>query len=294
MNPTEELKAMEQYLIRMSHTRQTIRSYNYAISNFLYSNPNAERYMYKDVLNYFSNKAVDCKNTDTRNCMLAAVKKYYDYLVYSGKRDDHPCRRLILKKRTNRDVIHQDLFITEELELLMERDERYPDLKIKNQVAISLLIYQGLSAGELANLKLQHIDLDAGTIYVKESSKYTRRHLDMQVRQFRIFEKYIREVRPELIKVKTDIFLVGKLGTPITVDDLNYLVSTFKPIFPDRNLNPKTIRQSVISNWLNEKRIPMEQVQLMAGHRWISATARYRFTPISERRELLNKFHPLK
>ena len=176
----------------------------------------------------------------------------------------------------------------------MERDERYPDLKIKNQVAISLLIYQGLSAGELANLKLQHIDLDAGTIYVKESSKYTRRHLDMQVRQFRIFEKYIREVRPELIKVKTDIFLVGKLGTPITVDDLNYLVSTFKPIFPDRNLNPKTIRQSVISNWLNEKRIPMEQVQLMAGHRWISATARYRFTPISERRELLNKFHPLK
>ena len=100
MNPTEELKAMEQYLIRMSHTRQTIRSYNYAISNFLYSNPNAERYMYKDVLNYFSNKAVDCKNTDTRNCMLAAVKKYYDYLVYSGKRDDHPCRRLILKKRT--------------------------------------------------------------------------------------------------------------------------------------------------------------------------------------------------
>jgi integrase/recombinase XerD len=294
MNSTEEIKAIEQYLIRMGHTRQTIRTYNYAISNFLYSNPNAESYKYKDVLNYITSKVTDCQNTDTKNCMLAGVKKYYDYLVDSGKRDDHPCRRLILKKRTNRDVIHQDLFITEELELLMERDERYNALRIKNQVAISLLIYQGLSAGEIANLKLQHVDLDAGTIYVKESRKYTRRHLDIQVKQYRIFEKYIREVRPELKKATTDIFLVGKLGTPITVDDLNFLVSTFKPLFPDRNLNSKTIRQSVISNWLNEKRIPMEQVQLMAGHRWISATARYRYTPVSERRELINRFHPLK
>lgn len=294
MNKLEEIDQINQFLVKMGHTRQTIRSYDYAISNFLYSNPDAENYNYKEVLGYLTEKVSDFKNTDTKNGLLAGVKKYYDYLIDSGKRDDHPCRRLILKRRTNHDIIHQDLFTSQELELLMAREERYDALRIKNQVAISLLIYQGLSAGELANLKLQHVDLDAGTIFVKESRKYTRRHLDFQVKQYGIFQKYIREVRPELKKSETDIFLVGKLGTPITVDDLNYLVSTFKPLFPDRNLNPKTIRQSVISNWLNEKRISLEQVQLMAGHRWISATARYRYTPTAERRELINRFHPLK
>jgi len=71
------------------------------------------------------------------------------------------------------------------------------------------------------------------------------------------------------------------------------MVHNIYPFFADRNLNLKTIRQSVIANWLNEKHIPMEQVQLMAGHRWISATARYCFTPIDEQQELINKFHPL-
>jgi len=87
--------------------------------------------------------------------------------------------------------------------------------------------------------------------------------------------------------------LEGKLGTPLTVDDVNYMVSTYKPLFPDRNLNALTIRMSVISNWLNEKHFPLEQVQLMAGHRWISTTARYRYTPIEEQREMINRFHPL-
>jgi integrase/recombinase XerD len=294
MEYVPEINDIIQYLIKMGHTQQTIRSYKYAITHYLYSNPNAENYKFKDVLSYITEKVDAYKSTDTKNSLLAAVKKYYDYLIDSGKRNDHPCRRLILKNRINRDIIHQDLFTSEELELLMERNERYAALRLKTQALISLLIYQGLTAGELSSLKLNHVDLDAGTIYVKESRKNTRRHLDFQSKQYRIFEKYLHESRPELKRVETDIFIVGKLGTPITVDDLNYIVSTFKPLFPDRNLNPKTIRQSVISNWLNEKRIPLEQAQLMAGHRWISATARYRYTPISEQRDLINRFHPLK
>ncbi|HVA99149.1 MAG TPA: hypothetical protein VNG53_09660 [Bacteroidia bacterium] len=48
---------------------------------------------------------------------------------------------------------------------------------------------------------------------------------------------------------------------------LNYFVGTYKPLFPGRNLNPQTIRQNVIANWMNEKKLPLEQVQIMAGHK---------------------------
>jgi hypothetical protein len=44
------------------------------------------------------------------------------------------------------------------------------------------------------------------------------------------------------------------------------MIKTFKLLFPDRNLTAESIRQSVISNWLNEKRFSLEQVQLIAGH----------------------------
>ncbi|MFZ4400469.1 MAG: tyrosine-type recombinase/integrase [Bacteroidales bacterium] len=285
---------IENYLTRMGHTKQTIKSYMYAIKNFLQSNPEADIYKYKDILNYINEKVKDLSNSDTKNAILAAVKKYYDFLIDIGLRNDHPCRTLILSKRRNKDIIHQDLFTTAELEMLMEREERYEILKLKNQTMISMLIYQGITAGEVTNIKLSNIDLDNGTIYIKGSSKIASRHLELMPRQFKIIDRYINETRKKLISTKTDKLLVGKLGTPLTVDDVNYMVSTYKPLFSDRNLNALTIRMSVISNWLNEKRLPLEQVQLMSGHKWISATVRYRFTPIEEQREMINRFHPLR
>ncbi len=165
------LNEIENYLYRMGHTRQTVRSYMYAICNFMNSNPMAESYRYKEVLNYMTDKVKDYHNSDTKSCILGAVKKYYDYLIDSGLRNDHPCKSLVLNKRRNKDVIHQDLFTSSELELLMERDERYEILRLKNQTLISILIYQGLTAGEVINLNLNHIDFDKGTIYIKGSKK---------------------------------------------------------------------------------------------------------------------------
>ncbi|MFA6925292.1 MAG: tyrosine-type recombinase/integrase [Bacteroidales bacterium] len=289
-----DLKNIENYLYRMGHSKQTIKSYLYAINNFLNVSPNAVNYKYKDVLNYMGEKVKNYKNSGTKNGILGAVKKYYDYLVDIGRRNDHPCRRLILSSRKNRDIIHQDLFTSEELEMLMNRDERYEKLRLKNQTLTSILIYQGLTVGEMINLKINNIDFDNGTIYIKGSRKFASRHLELVPKQFRIIEKYIRESRENLLKCETEKLLIGMRGHPITVEDINYVVETSKPLFPDRNLNPMTVRMSVIANWLNEKRIPLEQVQLMAGHKWISATARFRFTPIEEQRELINKFHPLK
>lgn len=283
----------KEFLVRQGHTKQSVKTYDYAVSVFLQKHPNANKYQYKEILEYFGESI---SQTSYRNTILASIKRYYDYLIDTGARTDHPCMRLFLKgNKRLKQVITHDLFTSEELELLMNRTDRYIDLKLKNQVIVSLLIYQGLTAGEISNLKVNNIDLDNGTIYIQGSSKLSKRTLQLQLNQYRLFETYKSVTRVKLQEGKphTDTLLVGKLGTPITVDDINYLIETFKPLFPDRNLNTKTIRQSVITNWLNEKKIPLEQVQLFAGHKWISSTATYRQTSIDEQRELVNRFHPL-
>ena len=43
-------------------------------------------------------------------------------------------------------------------------------------------------------------------------------------------------------------------------------------------------------NW----KIPLEDVQLFAGHKYPSTTERYRRKDINEQQELINKFHPLR
>lgn len=287
-------QTFKQYLVNQRYTSKTVDCYLYTVDVFLNEHPEASTYKYRDIVVYMSEIAKRYNQSESKSRILCAVKKYYDYLLESGFRKDHPCRTLLVKSRRNKEVIHQDLFTSTELELLMEREEYNEIYKIKNQVVISLLIYQGLTASEIAEMKVSHINLDAGTIFVKESRTITRRHLDIHPRQYRILDKYIHEIRPKLLNQPSDILCISQRGVPITTEFVKYIVETFKPLFPDRNLTAKTIRQSVIANWLNEKRIPLEQVQLMAGQKWISTTAKYRFTPVQERRDLINKFHPLR
>ena len=66
----------------------------------------------------------------------------------------------------------------------------------------------------------------------------------IQRNQVMLLYDYIHKVRPELLKTETDRLVLTLRGTPESGEGINYLVETFKPRFPDRNMNPRTIRQS--------------------------------------------------
>ena len=277
----------------MDHTKTTIRTYLYSIAIFMNDNPDADHYNYKNIVDYLSNKIKNNNCAGTKIYLLSGIKKYFDYLIEIGKRNDHPCRNLLIRNLRKRSIIFQDLFSPEELKMLLDRNERYARLKQRNQVIASLLIHQGLTSSEITNINITHVDFDNATIFIKGSRQISHRHLQLQCEQVLLFDGYILEGRKKLNTTETKAFIIGKLGSRITVDDIHYLVSTFKSLFPDKNLTPSLIRQSVISNWLNEKKYPLEQVQLMTGQKWISSTARYRHSPIEAQRKMMNEFHPL-
>ena len=287
--------SFKKYLHQYGHTDKTIKSYLHAYKIITNDNPQLYSYKFKDVINYLNEKSKEYSNGNTKVYILNGLKKYFDYLIEIGKRDDHPCLNLQIRNQRRKEIIHQDLFTSKELELLLEREERYEDLKQRNRVVMSLLIYQGLNSAEISNLNLSHIDLDSGVVFIKASKKIGQRHIELVNKQYRLFDTYLNEGRKSLHRdtIPTNAFVLGKLGTRISVDDIHYLVSTLKGLFPDRNLTPTTIRQSVIANWLNEKKIPLEQAQLMSGQKWISTTVKYRQNNIEEQRELMNKWFPI-
>ena len=56
---------------------------------------------------------------------LSALKAWFFYLLDTDQREDHPCRFVKLKDKRVDDVQLQDLFSPEELEMLLDRKERY-------------------------------------------------------------------------------------------------------------------------------------------------------------------------
>lgn len=284
------MKPLKTYL-EENHTPQTVDSYLYSIEHFLKMHGNASIYTYKDLVKY-RKQLVDENSPSYAQKILACVKRYYDYLLATGQRDDHPCKNMHIKGAKSHHIQLQDLFSSEELEELMQREERYEDLKYKNRAVISFLVYQGLTASEVAGLKLRDISLDDATVYVRPSRLYSRT-LELHRTQVHTLTRYIYETRVKLLKDYTDKLLIGKLGKPQTIDATNRMIKSMQALFPMRTLNPKTIRQSVISNWLNEKNYPLEQVQRMAGHRYPSTTEKYLRKDSESKRKLINELHPL-
>ena len=280
---------LEQYL-KERNAPGTVKRYLREIELFLDTTDNAQYATYSEIMDYLGNLRSKQNNISPG---LHAIKKYYSYLVATGVRKDHPAKSIRLRDNTSREVQLQDLFKKEELEKLLDKKERYPILKHRNKIIISLLIYQALTNGEIKELELNNINLEQGTVYIKAGRKTNARTLKLQPKQIFWLMNYIQNDRPKLLKVDTHKLIISKLGTSETGEGISYVIQTLKHLFPDRKLNPKTIRQSVISNLLKQGK-DLRIVQAFAGHKYPSTTERYKQTQVEELKKQILKYHPLK
>lgn len=285
------MEDLKQYILKR-FAASSAQRYLRDVEIYLDSTEDPEKANFKDLMQYVHELRSIYGKSSNVNTMVAGISKYYDWLVYTGKRKSNPCKKLNLKNQGKKDIELHKLFSKEELELLLNRVERYQDLQQRNQVIISFLIYQGLTMENLVNLELQDVKLESGEIFIRQTNRLNARTLVLRPNQILLLHKYIHEERPKLLKVNTDKLLITKLGTEERGEGINYLISTFKPLFPGRNLNPKTIRQSVIQEKFKEGK-DIREVQLFSGVKYPSSIERYRPQNDEEMREAIELFHPL-
>jgi integrase/recombinase XerD len=161
----------------------------------------------------------------------------------------------------------------------------------RDYFAISLYVFQGLTTGELVNLSVNDVDYQRQTINIL-SERNSSRILPLKSDQLSAFKKYMVFDRPYLIKENTNALFIGKLGQHETSDGFHYLIECQKNKFPNKKVNPKIIRQSVIANML-ESGIDILEVKLFAGHKNITSTERYIQKDITELRNNLDRYYPL-
>jgi site-specific recombinase XerD len=223
---------------------------------------------------------------------LAALKSYFSFLVENGVRLDHPCRNITTRVK-KKPIQTQDLFTIDELEILIERENRYYLLDLRNKAIISMMIYQALSSAELCRLQCMDIDLAEGLVFIRGSKKISARKLLLLPKQVLILHDYIQIKRPQLLRRKNDSLFLTKIGQAESVTGIHSIIEPLKNLYPDRKLTPSTIRQSVITNKLNVAGEALEQVQLFAGHKWPSTTEKYVRSNTEESQRRINMWHPL-
>lgn len=279
----------KRYQIEIEHFFLSLENQNNCL---LSGSRDAKKANHTDIINYLTTQRKTLKNL---NVTLSAIKHFYIYLLQTNQRQDNPANSIKLRDKRTKDIQVQDLFTTEELALLLERTERYSILKNRNKIIITLLIYQGLTVGEIKQLEIKDIDLEQGTLYIKPGRKTNRRTLKLQPNQVFLVLNYLQKDREELLqktKSETNKLILNKLGKEESGEGINYLIETKKHLFPNRNLNPRTIRQSVITNLLKQGK-DLRLVQTFAGHKYPSSTEKYKQTEVEELKNQILKYHPL-
>ena len=165
---------IKQYL-QKKYSKSTLNSNLYNIRRFTdYYGRRASQATYQDVLNYIEHlrKNYDLHPRTLRHC-LYGVKLYFNYLLETGKRTDHPCSELYLKDKINKQIQVDNLYSPETLERFYENYEIKKKLHLlnRNKIIISLLVYQALTVNEIVSLEISNIDLEKGEIFIKGSSE---------------------------------------------------------------------------------------------------------------------------
>ena len=280
--------------LRQSLMQSSVKSYLYDINKYKKNNKNADKYDYQKVMQHIEILRNEHSVSNVKR-VIASIKKYYDYLIETGKRKDNPARAIRIRDGKENPIQLQDLFTEKELQiLLIPRIERYPFLTKRNKIIMSLLVNQGLRLGEIENIKLTDIDLEKATIQINKTGITNARNLPLKAEQILLLYEFINQDRNKLKTFRNDenALLLGKLGTPIRKEDVDYLISTYQKQ-SKKKLTTTTIRQSVIAN-LFIKNNDLRIVQHFAGHKSPDTTEKYRQTGLNALKTAIEKLHPIK
>jgi integrase/recombinase XerD len=264
----------------------------------------AEKATYGEVLQYieYLRKNFDLHPKTLRNC-LHAVKIYFNYLLETGQRHDHPCSEMTLKDRINKQIQIDSLYSEQALERFFETvcsSRRKHRLDSRNKIIVSLLIYQALTVTEIAELTTDDVNLEKGEIHIKAQFHQLARTLPLKAKQVLMFQNYLQQDRPELLAFtktpsigggKEEAFILGQYGEKINPDSISRMLNGYRPA--NEKIQPVKIRQSVIANLLDNEH-DTRVVQVFAGHRRASTTEQYRKPDINTLQEAVNCYHPVK
>lgn len=283
--------------LQHKYSRLTAKSYARDIQFFLAAVPDAKIATYQVVISYLNSLRKSQKSSSIHR-ILQSIKKYYNYLNYTEQRVDNPARNINLKDSKGKQPIVQNrLLSSEELEQLWQhfssKPYRYEILKNRTISMIGLLLYQGLTSGEIGRLALENIDLEKAQIYIKKSRGTRARTLALQSAQIYPFYQYVYQDRAKLLGNKTsNALFINKLGRAESGESLHYLIETTRSLLPHKIINPKVIRMSVLSDQFKQGK-SLQEVQYFAGHRYPSSTERYKTSDLKALQENILKHHPL-
>ena len=281
-----------QYLQQKKLSPGTISNYSFYIKCFTdwikKEELKAEEFTYNDLLDFMRHLNSIGKSKKIIHHLLCIVRHYCNYLIVEKKRNDNPAAGIFIKGLVRK--LPANLLSIEAMEELFKQYSIQLHVDSSKKIMFGLMIYQGLTVGEIMRLQSHHLRLKDGKIFIKATKRTNERLLGLQAVQITELQSYL-----QVCKFKESVLFIEPGRKEVSEFNINnriqYMFKQLKQLNP-KVINPKQIRSSVITFWLRQNNL--RQVQYMAGHKHVSSTERYQANNLDDLQNELNQHHPMK
>jgi integrase/recombinase XerD len=228
---------------------------------------------------------------------LISVRAFFQWLARQHHLLYNPASELELPKQQQR--LPRHILSVAEVEQVLNACDTSEPLGLRDRAMLETLYSTGMRRAELTNLRADDLDLNRGTVFVRQGKGAKDRVVPIGERACRWVERYLFQVRPDLVDVDDDgmLFLAkhgeGMQAKQLSVIVRNAITRANLERFADTHPNAAChlLRHACATHML-ENGADIRYIQALLGHADLSTTEVYTRVSIQQLKAVHEKTHP--
>ncbi|MCB1599962.1 MAG: tyrosine-type recombinase/integrase [Xanthomonadales bacterium] len=227
----------------------------------------------------------------TQRKYLESVKGLFRHLARQRKIAWNPASELEMPRMHRR--LPRGILSRDEVETVLAQTHAFGLRGIRDRAILEVLYATGIRRSELANLALYDVDFAQGTLMVRKGKGSKDRLIPIGERALRWTDRYLREVRPQLVVDggDTTLFLTDH-GQPFVNNRLSDLVKSYLERCGIDKPGGCHLFRHTMATLMLENGADLRYIQVMLGHAKLETTAIYTQVAIGKLKEVYERTHP--
>jgi integrase/recombinase XerD len=230
-------------------------------------------------------------STRSQHTRLSTIRRFFRWMAKMRHVEMSPCETLDMPRLERR--LPKAILTVAEVEAILRVPDVTTPMGVRDRAILETLYSTGLRRSEMCALEVRDVDVDRGTLIVRQGKGKKDRMIPIGARAVSWIEKYVEEVRPRLVREPDDgtLFLT-RLQAPFSGQQMADMVrDTIRASGIEKEGSCHLFRHTMATLML-EGGADIRFIQAMLGHASILSTEIYTQVAIRKLKEVHELTHP--
>jgi integrase/recombinase XerD len=227
----------------------------------------------------------------SQNARLIALRQWFRWMTRQNHILHNPASELELPRLPHR--LPRNVLTAQEAEQVIAQPDIREPIGLRDRAILEMLYSTGMRRMEIINLKLYDLDLDRGTLLIRQGKGKKDRFVPIGDRAVAWLQKYIREARPQLaMEPDTGTLFLAHNGEDIGRDMLTMTARSYVLKSKVGKAGACHLFRHTMATLMLEGGADIRFIQEMLGHARLDTTQIYTQVSIRLLKQIHSATHP--